>query len=60
MSLGKTWYTLGEASEKYNLETSLILKWAEEGVVRAEQADTRMMQVNVDDLELKAHDVTGI
>jgi hypothetical protein len=60
MSLGKTWYTLGEASAKFGLDSSLILKWAEDGGVRTEQPDTRMMQVNIDDLELKVHEVVGI
>jgi hypothetical protein len=60
MSLGKTWYTLGEAASKYSFDTSMILKWADEGVVRAEQADTRQMQINADDLELKVHEITGI
>jgi hypothetical protein len=60
MPLGATWYTLGEATSKYSLDTSSILKWADEGVVRSEQADTRSMQVNVDDLELKVHEITGI
>jgi hypothetical protein len=60
MSLGTTWYTLGEAASKYSLNTSLILKWADEGLVRSEQADTRSMQVNVDDIELKLHEITRI
>ena len=60
MSLGITWYTLGEAASKYSLDTSSILKWTEEGLVRAERADTRSMQVNIDDLELKVHEITGI
>ncbi len=60
MPLGITWYTLGEAVAKYSLDTSLILKWADEGVVRSENTDTRIMQVNVDDLELKVHEMTGI
>ena len=60
MALGATWYTLGEATSKYCLDTSSIQKWAEEGVVRNEQADTRSIQVNVDDLELKVHEITGI
>jgi hypothetical protein len=60
MPLGITWYTLEEASAKYCLETELILKWVEEGVVRSEQADNQVMRVNVDDLELKVQEVTGI
>jgi hypothetical protein len=60
MSLGKTWYTLEDATSKYSLDTSMILKWADEGVVRAEHADTRQMQVNADDLELKVHEIRGI
>jgi len=60
MPLGITWYTLEEAAAKYCLETSLILKWIEEGVVRSEQVDNQAMRVNVDDLELKVQEVTGI
>jgi hypothetical protein len=60
MPLGITWYTLEEAATKYCLETSLILKWAEEGVVRSEQGDNQVMRVNVDDLEIKVQEVTGI
>jgi hypothetical protein len=58
MSLGITWYALEEAAAKYNLERSLILKWVEEGVVRAETANEGEMQVNVDDLELKVRELT--
>jgi hypothetical protein len=60
MSSGNKWYTLGEATSKYCLKTSLILEWAEKGVIRTEQADTRLMQVNADDLELKVHEVGKI
>lgn len=60
MPLGITWYTLEEAASKYCLEKSLILKWVEEGVVRSEQSDKRIMRVNVDDLELKVEERTGI
>jgi hypothetical protein len=60
MSLVKTWYTLGEATAKYGLEASSILKWADEGVVRTDQSDTRLMQVNVEDLELQINDIIGI
>lgn len=58
MSLGRTWYTLGEASSKFCLDTSLILKLADEDLVRAVHTDTSTMQVNVDDIELKLHEVT--
>lgn len=60
MPLGITWCTLEEAAAKYCLETSLILKWVEEGVVRAEHAGTQITQVNVDDLELKVQEMTRI
>lgn len=60
MPIGITWYTLEEAAAKYCLETALIQKWIDEGVLRTEQADNQMMQVNVDDLELKVQELTGL
>jgi hypothetical protein len=60
MPIGITWYTLEEAAAKYCLETALIKRWAEEGVVRSELGDNHVMRVNVDDLELKLQEVTGI
>ena len=58
MSLGITWYALEEAAAKYNLEKLLILKWVEEGLVRAETASKGEVRVNIDDLELKVREIT--
>jgi hypothetical protein len=58
MALGITWYTVDEAAAKYCLEKSMILKWVEEGVVRAEQADKGVVRVNIDDLELNVQEIT--
>ncbi len=60
MPLGITWYTLDEAAAKYCLESALIRKWADEGVVRSELGDNHALRVNVDDLEIKLQEVTGI
>jgi hypothetical protein len=60
MPLGITWYTLDEAAAKYCLESALIRKWAEEGVVRSELGEGRIMRVNVDDLEIRLQELTGI
>lgn len=60
MSLGITWYSVEEAASKYNLKTSLILKWVEEGIVRAENEKAKVVRVNIDDIELKVQEMTGI
>jgi hypothetical protein len=60
MSFEKTWYSLNEAIEKFGLEKGLILKWIEEGLVRAEEMDGKVERVNVDDLDLKVQEMTGI
>jgi hypothetical protein len=60
MPLGITWYTLDEAAAKYCLESALIRKWADEGMVRSELGEGRIMRVNVDDLEIRLQELTGI
>jgi len=58
MSIGITWYLLEEAAAKFNLEKSLLQKWIEQGVVRAETPDKGEVLVNIDDLELKLREMT--
>jgi predicted site-specific integrase-resolvase len=53
MSLAKTWYTPEEARSKYGMDISTLMKWVEEGLVRCEQRDSKVMAVNGDDIELK-------
>jgi hypothetical protein len=50
MSSETTWSSLENAVATYNLETSLILKWVDDGSICAEHHDTRSMRVKVDDL----------
>jgi hypothetical protein len=57
MSCEISWYTLEQAVEKYCLETSQILKWSDENLIRVDLPDTRSMRVNGEDLERKIHPV---
>ena len=59
MSIGITWCTIEEAAAKYSLEKSLIQKWVAEGVVRAEEADNKIVRANVDDLVLEMQEKIG-
>lgn len=56
MSLAKTWYTVEEAESKFGVPKNLILQWVEDGLVRTEQDDGKVVTVNVDDLELKVEE----
>lgn len=60
MSMTKTWYTLEEAAAKFGLERAQILSWIEEGVVRTDETDQKQMRINIDDLDLKMQEMTGI
>jgi len=56
MSLAKTWYTPEEAESKFGVPQALILRWVDEGLVRCEQQDNKVLAVNGDDLELKVEE----
>lgn len=60
MSIPNTWYALDKAAEKFGLEQAQILIWVEEGLVRAEMSGKRVVRVNVDDVDLKVQEMTGI
>jgi hypothetical protein len=57
MSSETTWTSLENAVATYCLETSLILKWVDDGSICAEHHETRLMRVNIDDLSQKIQHV---
>jgi hypothetical protein len=60
MSLTKSWITVDEAVERFGLDRSKILGWVEDGLVRTEESGNAVVRVNLDDLELKVQEMTGI
>ncbi len=58
MSFDKTWYTLDEATAKFGVEAHQIMKWVEDGLVRSESEQNKVVRVNGDDLELEIGDPT--
>jgi predicted site-specific integrase-resolvase len=53
MSLVKTWYTPESAADKFGIQVVQLMKWVEEGLVRAEQESGKVVRVNIDDVRIE-------
>lgn len=60
MTLQKNWQSLDAAAQKYGIEQSSLITWIEEGIIRSERGDDQVIRVNLDDLELKIHELTNL
>jgi len=60
MSLEQNWQNLDDAAQKYGVEKSSLLAWIEEGIIRSEVNAEQVLLVNLDDLELKIHELTKL
>ena len=60
MSLEQNWQSLDAAAQKYGVEKSSLLSWLEEGILRSEVDPEGILRVNIDDLELKIHELTKL
>lgn len=60
MSLQKHWQSLDAAAQKYGIESSSLLAWVEEGIIRSERNAEDVLLINLDDLDLKIHEVTKL
>ena len=53
MALMKTWYETDAASDKFGVPSAVILAWVEEGLVRCERENEKVVRVNIDDVKLE-------
>lgn len=53
MSLVKTWYEPQQAADKFGIKLETLLQWVTDGLVRSEEADGEIVQVNIDDVRLE-------
>lgn len=53
MSLVKTWYTPEAAADKFGLKIEKLMEWVDEGLVRAEMEEEKVVRVNIDDVRLE-------
>ncbi|MCK9172362.1 MerR family transcriptional regulator [Desulfuromonas thiophila] len=53
MALGKSWYEVDAAAERYGIGRAQLLFWVEEGLVRCEREQGRVVRVQIDDVRLQ-------
>lgn len=57
--LGESWCHIEEVESKFGVSRDLVLEWVNEGIVRCEEQDGKVIRVNIDDLELKLEEDLG-
>lgn len=60
MTIENHWQSLDATAQKFGIEKSLLLAWIEEGIIRSELDNEQILRVNIDDLELKIHELTKL
>lgn len=59
MALGKTWYEVDAAAQRFGIKRSMLLFWVEEGLVRCEREGKDVQRVHIDDVRLMATSEQG-
>lgn len=60
MTFEKHWQNLDSTVQKYGVDKSSLLAWIEEGILRSEVDTDGNIRLNIDDLELKIHELTKL
>lgn len=60
MTIEKHWQGFDATTQKYGVDKSSLLTWIEEGIIRSEVDKEGILRINIDDLELKIHELTRI
>ncbi|PNU19370.1 MerR family transcriptional regulator [Geothermobacter hydrogeniphilus] len=53
MSLVKTWYEPQAAADKFGIPLSRVKAWVDDGLVRFENEEGKLVRVNIDDVSLE-------
>ncbi len=59
MSLVKTWYTPEAAADKFGIQQDQLMAWVQEGLVRVEQEDGKVVRVNIDDVRIEVESMVN-
>lgn len=60
MTFENHWQSLDATAQKFGVEKSSLLTWIEEGILRSEVDAEGILRINIDDLELKIHELTKL
>lgn len=60
MTIEGSWLEVDAAIAKYGIGREKLCRWIADGIIRTEEGRDKVLRINIDDLDLKIQEITGL